>query len=1787
MRRTGIDVAWSIGRTARTLLSIRVVGMALGAALVAICRVAFAGEPTPLFSLSPEHEVALPPGDLSGGDYSRQSVIPATDSVSHPTSIRHRTAKLDLDGLQALRDSDSGAPTGLNLFANASFRLVAPRFDATTAGYSLSADLDGIPLGTVTLVVNGEVVVGSVHTAREVYTIRSIGEGGLVQIRQLHPAAMAFEEPHASSPARANAPPRGSGGGVASVGGEEDEETIVDVLVVWTSETEEEAGSREHLVATVDHLAAHANKAFADSGVRVRLNIPHMQQVDTEDDGSQSVWLSVTGRESDLDTRNVAAVIDGLRNKVGADLVHFLASGHPCTGLANVPTSTEGTENRHMSTSKYVCTSNVFAHEIGHNFGLRHDRFSVDPASQKVAPYSHGYTNQAVFEPGATASSAWYTIMAYSDQCMQSLFPCHHLPRFSNPDQDYLGDPLGVPGEEETYTLDGPADARRTLNEMRSVIAGYRDPRPNLSVSARVEKPALGRSESFALTAEIANRGRSEAAETVLVAYLSTDSEFSNEDQEAGRLAVPAVGASMAVSHALELTAPADPGAYWYFACVDDAVAAIPCYSVPVTVGPTVSIADAEATEGESLRFPVNLSATFPIDIDVNYSVLRETAVDGIDFDTSSDTLSIPAGEDIAWIEVATLDDAVAEPRDTLRVALSSSHPIVPEGPVVAADAGIAEGTIVDDDGQFAMPDFQLRTAVLQALGKERGENLSAEDMAGLTELVAENVTDFTGLEFATGLLSLRIPGLRGANISALGHLPDLRSLDMVHWQGGDLGPLRGLESLRSLDLEFAAVEDLSPLSGLVELRRLNLVGRHWIDGCTRRGRISNIAPLSGLVRLVDLNLSCNRVADLTPLSAMSKLIVLDVAGNDVDDLSGLENLVGLRKLELAGNPLSDLSPIRGLSKLQTLVLNSAAVSDLSPLAGMTSIVILELANNGELAHLAALESLTNIIILDLSGNEIADLAAIPPLRSLRVLHLEGNRISNLTPLTAFPRLTSLYLDNNRIQDISALSGVVLQKLSLRGNRIEDIAPLSKIVPTYLVSLWLDNNAISDIEPLAKLTRLQELSLAGNSIVDIGPLAGLTELTELDLSGNLVHDLASLTGLRRLGSLNLGNNLVKDVSALADTPQLPALRTLYLYGNPLSAESATRQLPRLGDSGVAVFTAVAVAMDASAMEGDDAEAVVRLTEPASESVRLSWTVLGESASEFRKVVSVESTADAGDFETAGACGTGYLEGCRQVTIPAGTTESSTFIRMLDDKRQEPHELFVIELSGTTSALPPGVSLPHERPGRRGSRISQAVGLIVDPAGPSHAVPLFPAAGDSMRQGFMRIVNLGGRSAVHVEAFDRDGASWPTTLSIRRGQTRHFNSQDLESGNFAKGLSRGIGAGSDDWRLRLWSNDIRALAYIRTADGFLTSMHDRIAEGPDGTWQVPIFNPASNTDQVSRLRLVNEGDTLANIEISGLDDAGNPGGVVRLSLAGGSSRTITAQELESGQGLDGALGNGRGKWRLAIASNAPLAVANLLESPTGHLTNLSTMPANRVVNEDGTTHHIPYFPSAADPTGRKGFARVINRGDNDAAVRIHAYDDSGPGYADALTVPGGAVVQFNSDDLEIGHADKGLEGIGAGSGDWRLELESDADLDVLAYIRHQDGFLTGMHDVAPAIADGEYEVPTFNPGSNSDQASRLLLANAGDEDASVTITGVDDRGLSHGEVSLEVQARRTLTLSAGDLESGSEATTGRLGDGNGKWRLIVTSDRPLWVMSLLESRSGHLTNLSTVPERSDD
>ena len=214
--------------------------------------------------------------------------------------------------------------------------------------------------------------------------------------------------------------------------------------------------------------------------------------------------------------------------------------------------------------------------------------------------------------------------------------------------------------------------------------------------------------------------------------------------------------------------------------------------------------------------------------------------------------------------------------------------------------------------------------------------------------------------------------------------------------------------------------------------------------------------------------------------------------------------------------------------------------------------------------------------------------------------------------------------------------------------------------------------------------------------------------------------------------------------------------------------------------------------------------------------------------------------------------------------------------------------------------------------------------------------------------------------------------------------------------------------------------------------------------------------------------------------------------------------------------------------------------------------------------------------------RQGFVRIVNEGDESGSVRVFAIDDGG-NATDPFELQLGArqVVQFNSNDLENGNANKGIEGVGNPvEGDWRLDVATTLPVRVLSFVRHADGFLTAMHDVLPRTDDGRLAAHIFNPGRNLNQASRLRLVNTGADDADVSIEGVDDGGNTAGPVTLTLEAGESRTFSAVELESGAHGLSGTLGAGAGKWRLFIEAGRSVVGMSLLESANGNLTNIST-------
>ena len=237
--------------------------------------------------------------------------------------------------------------------------------------------------------------------------------------------------------------------------------------------------------------------------------------------------------------------------------------------------------------------------------------------------------------------------------------------------------------------------------------------------------------------------------------------------------------------------------------------------------------------------------------------------------------------------------------------------------------------------------------------------------------------------------------------------------------------------------------------------------------------------------------------------------------------------------------------------------------------------------------------------------------------------------------------------------------------------------------------------------------------------------------------------------------------------------------------------------------------------------------------------------------------------------------------------------------------------------------------------------------------------------------------------------------------------------------------------------------------------------------------------------------------------------------------------------------------------------------------------------------------VPLFVTSTSADAATGVVRILNNTDEFGSVEIHAVDDAGMRFGTAtFTLGARAAAEFNAADLVSGNAAKGLSGgIGAVTGDVSLEIDSALPIEPLAYVLAPDGTLAVMHDTVRATSVAgpgghSYEVPIFNPASNVTQASRLRLINPNDEAATVSIEGLDDSGAAAtgGEVQLTLPAGGARTLTALQLEAGDASIEGRLGAGTGRWRLTVSADRPVRVVSVTVSLSGYWNNLSTTAVR---
>ncbi len=394
------------------------------------------------------------------------------DATEARSTLPKRNVRIDLERLAGIRDdihAQQATPSVvLNLLEDVRLQAVFEDAAPTLSGYSLSGRLEGERIGTVTLVVSGDIVAGMVRTAKGTYSIRSVGVGVHVVEEVERPALDADDAILPPASVVMSSQPS-----VPSA--QDDDGSEIDVLVFYTPEARAALNGTRRARAQIDLAVAETNAAYATGGAvqRIRLvgavETPYEETDDTLANQLEEFNRFLNAGDGHMDEVHL------IRDAYAADLVHLVTEKG--SGLGSVAPYDSRFAFAQTGVQSGLVRAEIFAHELGHNMGLQHDRYSPYNTLNYPFPYSHGYVNQKAFEDGAAAGACFQTIMAYFNQCASAGLSGPDLMRFSNPNQYYPdadGDPMGIPGDDPSEEVDGPADAVRSLNETRMSVANFR-----------------------------------------------------------------------------------------------------------------------------------------------------------------------------------------------------------------------------------------------------------------------------------------------------------------------------------------------------------------------------------------------------------------------------------------------------------------------------------------------------------------------------------------------------------------------------------------------------------------------------------------------------------------------------------------------------------------------------------------------------------------------------------------------------------------------------------------------------------------------------------------------------------------------------------------------------------------------------------------------------------------------------------------------------------------------------------------------------------------------------------------------------------------------------------------------------------------------------------------------------------------------------------------------------------------------------------------------------------------
>lgn len=241
--------------------------------------------------------------------------------------------------------------------------------------------------------------------------------------------------------------------GLKGPAGPPGEPAVVDLLIAYTTQAKEGAGSAAALRTQLEAAVADANQVFANSLINVTLRLVHAAEVGYQESGSLNTDLSRLALKEDGYLDGVHA----LRDEHGADVVTLYTETGDSGGMAYLlenPGSAEAGDFAMAVVRREFGAAPQYhlAHEVGHTLGANHDHDNVIGNSPWDHAYGHSFT--------AGNGKRYRDVMSYP--------PGITIPYFSNPNVQYAGSPVGVTGG------DRPADIASVFEETKWIVSAYR-----------------------------------------------------------------------------------------------------------------------------------------------------------------------------------------------------------------------------------------------------------------------------------------------------------------------------------------------------------------------------------------------------------------------------------------------------------------------------------------------------------------------------------------------------------------------------------------------------------------------------------------------------------------------------------------------------------------------------------------------------------------------------------------------------------------------------------------------------------------------------------------------------------------------------------------------------------------------------------------------------------------------------------------------------------------------------------------------------------------------------------------------------------------------------------------------------------------------------------------------------------------------------------------------------------------------------------------------------------------